>query len=163
VNLICAALERVFFFPQAVKLCLFEAPSFSAGGEVAPKMEQEEYFRVNRERSRVDSRLAGEHAACCGVNLAFAALERVFFFPQAVKPCLFEAPSFSAGGEVAPKMEQEEYFRVNREWSRVDGRLAEDQASCCGVNLAFAALERVVFSGSWGVVLHLSCEFFRWL
>jgi len=31
------------------------------------------------------------------------------------------------------------------------------------VNLAFAALERVVFSGSWGVVLHLSCEFFRWL
>jgi hypothetical protein len=37
-------------------------------------------------------------------------------------------------------MEQEEYFRVDREWIRVDDQLAVDQASCYGVNLAFAAV-----------------------
>jgi hypothetical protein len=32
-----------------------------------------EYFRVNRSSIRTDGRAAGDHAACYGVNLAFAA------------------------------------------------------------------------------------------
>jgi hypothetical protein len=44
---------------------------------------------------------------------------------------------------------------VNRERIRVDCRVARDQASCCGVNLAFTALE--VFSKGRDVF----CRLFR--
>jgi hypothetical protein len=58
-----------------------------------------------------------------------------------LKLCPFKAASFFPPVKSLPKMEREEYFRVDREWIRVDGRSAADQASCCGVNLAFAGLE----------------------
>jgi hypothetical protein len=53
--------------------------------EVVPKMGQEGYFGVSRESSCMDGRVPGEHASCYGVNLAFAAFEVLFFFPQALK------------------------------------------------------------------------------
>jgi hypothetical protein len=51
-------------------------------------------------------------------------------------------------------MGQGEYFRVNRESICMDGGMAEGQASCCGVNLAFAGFEGFgvggdLFSASW--------------
>jgi hypothetical protein len=42
-------------------------------------------------------------------------------------------------------MEQEEYFRVNRAWNGMDGGVGREHASCCGVNLAFAALGVLVW------------------
>ena len=39
---------------------------------------------------------------------------------------------------VSPKMGKVEYFRVGPGSNGVDVRVEEDQASCCGVNLAFA-------------------------
>jgi hypothetical protein len=41
---------------------------------------------------RIDVRVAGAEASCCGVNLAFAVFG-LAFFPQAVKPCRFRAPT----------------------------------------------------------------------
>jgi hypothetical protein len=41
-------------------------------------------------------------------------------------------------------MGQEEYFGVEPELNCVDPRVGEGQASCCGVNLAFALLGLVV-------------------
>jgi hypothetical protein len=49
----------------------------------------------------------------------------------------------SAEGEIeaAPsKMGKRQYFRVSSEWICVEFRVAEGQASCCGVNLAVAGL-----------------------
>jgi len=46
------------FFPETVS--------------AVPKMGQEEYFRLNREPNRIDERVAGTQASCCGVNLALA-------------------------------------------------------------------------------------------
>jgi hypothetical protein len=42
--------------------------------KIAPKMGQEDYIRVNRGPNRMDSRVAGAHASCYGVNLASAGL-----------------------------------------------------------------------------------------
>jgi hypothetical protein len=47
----------------------------SEAGKVVPKVGRAEYFRVNRTSIRTDGRAAGDHAACYGVNLAFAAAE----------------------------------------------------------------------------------------
>ena len=42
-----------------------------------------------------------------------------------------------------------QYFGVNLEWIQIDLPGKEAQASCCGVNLAFAAFWVVVFLGDW--------------
>jgi hypothetical protein len=61
--------------------------------EIAPKMGQEDYFRVNRGPNRMDSRVAGAHASCYGVNLDFAGWGFggvvLGVFPQAVRACPF--------------------------------------------------------------------------
>ena len=49
-------------------------------------------------------------------------------------------------GQGLPEMGQEQYFWVDPESNRIDIRLAEGQAACCGVNLAFAVFG-VVFLG----------------
>jgi hypothetical protein len=118
-----------------------QSASFSGSCEVfAPKMKQEEYFRVDREWICMDGRLAGGKASCCGVNLAFVELE-VLVCPQDVTSRL----RVSGSCEIVPKMEQEEYLRVGREWNRVDGWLGREHSACCGVNLAFRWVGGVFF------------------
>jgi hypothetical protein len=52
---------------------------------VVPKMERVEYFRGNRESIRMDGWVAGEHASCSGVNLAFAGLGGWFVIRRGVE------------------------------------------------------------------------------
>jgi hypothetical protein len=75
------------FFPETVS--------------AVPKMGQEEYFRLNREPNRIDERVAGTQASCCGVNLALAGSGVRGYggvwgwaFPQAVKVRPFKAEEF---------------------------------------------------------------------
>jgi hypothetical protein len=134
-------------FPLAVKSC--------------PKMERQEYFRVDREWKRVDGRLA-EGARCLlwgepGLR-CFGAVAFLFHELSQRKNSQIDGPELHR--EIVPKMERQEYFRVDRQWKRVDGRLGGEQSACCGVNLAFAALEGVgSFWHPFGV-LALGVEFY---
>jgi hypothetical protein len=63
-------------------------------------------------------------------------------------------------------MERGEYFRVDPGSNRLDNRSAEEETSCCGVNLAFAvfgveALGLRPFSRTPGSCAFQGCPFFR--
>jgi hypothetical protein len=92
----------------------------------------------------VDTRSVKAEASCCGVNLAFAvfAVEilRLGPFPHAVELYPSRLSSFTHPVQVIPKMARDEYFRADPESNRVGTRFAEEETSCCGVNLAFAVL-----------------------
>lgn len=48
-------------------------------GPAFPKWCKSITFETNAESNRIDIRAAGDHASCCGVNLAFVRLEMLNF------------------------------------------------------------------------------------
>jgi hypothetical protein len=104
-------------------------------------MVQGEYLRVNRQAIRIDVRLRGESSTCCGVNLAFAALrvwcvsfaELVRHFRQAVHSSLKQ-------GRLLSKWVRAITFGQIEERLALTFGSGGGSATCCGVNLASAAL-----------------------
>jgi hypothetical protein len=113
---------------------------FPEGWGSRAKMGRAGYFRVNRRSICMDGWVAGRQTSCYGVNLAFAGLGGWV---------LISGFGFPESWESRTKTGRAGYFRVNRGPICMDGWAAVGQASCCGVNLAFAGLGVGCFSGVW--------------
>jgi hypothetical protein len=123
-------------------------------------MGQDSTFGIDPLSIGMDIRVARAFAACCGVNLAFAALGVCGFFSRkgGFSHARVGFPharvdfSHASWKRLVFKMEQRtSTFGVNPESNGMDFRAARAFATCCGVNLAFAA---------WGLWVFCQRRFF---
>jgi hypothetical protein len=105
-----------------------------------------QYSRAKPESNRIDVSAAGDEAARCGVNLVFRWVWGLISASFAEVVRHFSAPLWSCalGQRRFFKMGQGDYFSVDGGEICIDVSAAGDEATCCGVNLAFAGLGVVV-------------------
>jgi hypothetical protein len=104
---------------------------WSRGGAF-PKWDRRRDFGVGGEANCMDVPAEEDQTACCGVNLAFAGFGLGWFSSAG-----WNAVAGQRGCGF-PKWDRRRDFGVGGEAIRMDVPAGEDQAACCGVNLALA-------------------------